>query len=123
MWRKQKESWGTGILVNTENFSYCSIILPTFISENDEKNLEGYLNLLKRTIVSINNNTKYPFELIVIDNGESREQSRYLVRLLHRGLITHVIFNSKYLSYGGCLDIGGRITGGIIWNNELNQII
>lgn len=44
--------------------------------------------------------TKYPFELIVIDNGYSMKDSEYLLELADKGLIHTYIRNSRNMHFG-----------------------
>ena len=55
---------------------------------------------MRASLKSLFESTSYPFELIVIDNGGSMEDSHFLLDLCGQGKITHYIRNYDNLHFG-----------------------
>lgn len=56
--------------------------------------------LMKKSIYSLIDNTDSPYELIVIDNGNSHEDSLFLMTLAHAGKINTYIRNAHNMHFG-----------------------
>ena len=57
-------------------------------------------NLLREHMDSLTKNTKYPHELIVVDNGGNPDDSDYLMGFVRKGLITTYIRNRNNMCFG-----------------------
>ncbi len=73
---------------------FCSIIM-THWSQNGERS-----EMLKASLRSLFTSTSYPFELIVIDNGGSDSDSKFLSGLCEQGKINTYIRNANNMSFG-----------------------
>jgi len=56
--------------------------------------------MMKASLRSLFTSTSYPFELTVIDNGGSIEDSKYLLKLCEEGKINTYIRNANNMSFG-----------------------
>lgn len=69
-------------------------------------------NFLRKTLTSLKTSTKLPFELIVVDNGGSLDDSKYLVELTENGYINTYIRNHNNMSFGYARNQGLRLANG-----------
>jgi len=58
------------------------------------------LHLLKITIKAINLRTKYPYRLIVVDNGSSDGTHDWLIEAKERGLVDVLVFMTENVGLG-----------------------
>lgn len=75
--------------------NFVSIII-THWSDNEQRSA-----FLRTSLRSLFESTEFPYELIVVDNGEKIEDSRYLLDLTHEGKINTYIRNdaNRHFSY------------------------
>jgi glycosyltransferase involved in cell wall biosynthesis len=67
---------------------------------------------MRSSILSLFESTIYPFELIVIDNGGSEEDSRFFLELCEQGKINTYIRNSDNMSFGYARNQGLSVAQG-----------
>lgn len=97
---------------------YASIILVHYSNVDDfgGKKSPGSNNsrseMIKEVISAINKNTKYPAELIVIDNGGKPDDSEYLLGLAKKGIINIYVRNKENMHYAFANNQGARIATG-----------
>ena len=72
---------------------FCSIIITHF-AMNKERS-----DMMRESINSLLNNTHFPFELIVVDNGGSKEDSEWLLDLSQSGHITVYLRNANNMHF------------------------
>src|SRR3990167_9520369 len=93
------------------SMKYCSVILCHFSQispEQPESRSEG----LKETIRTLKEDSDYPIELIVIDNGGNPDDSDYLLGLARTGDITTYVRFHDNMSFGYAWNTGVRIATG-----------
>lgn len=87
---------------------------------NDERS-----DVMIKSILSLVNTIKYPYELIVIDNGGSEEDSQFLMDMTSQGYISTYIKNSNNRHFGYARNQGIAIAQGdyiaIIDNDILHK--
>lgn len=86
---------------------YATIVLPTMVWPGIE---DERMPLLRQTISSLWTATDYPFELIVVDNGETEDHTRYLTSEFAAGRIEHLVLNRHNTTANGATDIGVRLS-------------
>lgn len=85
---------------------FCSIII-THWAQTEERS-----EIFKKSLNSLIENTKYPHELIVVDNGGSFEDTEHLLKMTHAGEITVHIRNSSNMSFGYARNQGLQMAQG-----------
>lgn len=80
---------------------YVSIVLVHY-SQRDEflPETDSRKDFLRQTLDSIEKNTDYPAELIVVDNGGNNDDSEYLLNKVRSGLINTYIRNKDNMFFG-----------------------
>lgn len=69
--------------------------------------------LVRKSLESIINTTRHlAVEIIVVDNGDNLEDSRYFLNLVHNKVINHYIRNSNNMLFGFARNVGVDISGG-----------
>jgi len=97
---------------------YASIILVHYSLVDDYGGKKAYDNqptrseMLKMTISSIVENTKYPAELIVMDNGGKPDDSDYLLNLLRKGKINAYVRYKNNMQYAFANNQGAKLATG-----------
>lgn len=86
---------------------YATIVLPSMIWPEIEAER---MPLLRQTIDSLWAATRYPFELVVVDNGETEEHTAYLLSELRRKRIMHLVLNAWNMTCDGATDMGIRLS-------------
>src|SRR3990167_1273795 len=69
-------------------------------------------NFVRKTMESLPDSTKLPYELIVVDNGENVEDSKYFLELVERGKINTYIRNHNNMHFGFARNQALRICNG-----------
>lgn len=69
-------------------------------------------NYLRKSLTSLLGSTKYPYELIVVDNGGNPEDSRYLLDLTEKGIINVYLKNAANMHFGYGRNQALRIANG-----------
>ena len=94
---------------------FCSIIICHF----GQTNHEGYdganpsrSDIMKRSLESLKENTDYPAEVIVVDNGGNPDDTDYLVQKVREGVITTLIRNRDNMSFAFAWNQGVRLATG-----------
>lgn len=93
--------------------NYVSIIVAHYSQRDDflpESNLRS--EYLRKCIDSIIDNTTYPAELIVIDNGGKNDDSNYLVDLTRQGKINTYIRNKDNMHFAYAWNQGVKMATG-----------
>ena len=98
---------------------FASIII-THWAMNDERS-----DVMVKSIASLNEVIKYPYELIVVDNGGSEEDSEFFNSLVNHGRISTYIRNSNNRHFGYARNQGIAVAQGdyiaIIDNDILHK--
>lgn len=98
----------------------CSVIISHYslIDDFEDKGrfkLEERMmrsGLLRQTMESLKENTDYPAEIIVIDNGGNPDDSEYLLKLTREGLVNTLIRNKDNMGFGFAWNQGARLATG-----------
>lgn len=85
---------------------FTSIIIVHY-GMNEERS-----EFMRRSLASLFESTKSPFELIVVDNGGNLEDSKYLLELADQGKINTYIRNHLNMSFGFARNQALRICNG-----------
>ncbi len=85
---------------------FVSIILTHFAV--NEKRSE----LLRKSLESLFQNTTFPYELIVVDNGGNEKDSQWLLELTSQGKINTYIRNTSNMHFGYARNQGLRLCNG-----------
>ena len=85
---------------------FASIII-THWAMNDERS-----DVMVKSIASLNEVIKYPYELIVVDNGGSEEDSEFFNSLVNHGRISTYIKNSNNRHFGYARNQGIAVAQG-----------
>lgn len=101
---------------------YVSIILCHF-SNRDDDNKESRSEMLKRSLESLWDNTKFPAELIVIDNGGNPDDSDYLLQKTRKGLINTYVRNKENMYFGWAWNQGVKLATGDYLCLTCNDIV
>lgn len=85
--------------------TYISIIICHYSKPDDMGGLRAKgerprSELLRETMTSLEQNTDYPAEVIVIDNGGNPDDSDYLLELVRKGVINTYVRNKNNMSFG-----------------------
>jgi glycosyltransferase involved in cell wall biosynthesis len=90
--------------------NYVSIIMCHF-SQVDDFSVKTDIRseLLRKSIDSIIQNTDYPAEFIVIDNGGEDDDSEYLLNLTRKGLINTYLRNKDNMHFGWAWNQGVKL--------------
>jgi len=97
---------------------YVSIILVHYSLVDDFGGKKAYADqatrsvMLKKSITSILENTSYPAELIVMDNGGNPDDSEYLLDLTRKGLITTYVRYGNNMQYAFANNQGAKLATG-----------
>lgn len=95
---------------------FASIIVTNHSSDEIRR------ELLKMSIKSLLKNTKYPYELIVVDNGGNKKISNFLLSLTEKGKIHTYIRNRDNMGFGYARNQGLRVCNGDYIVNADNDI-
>jgi glycosyltransferase involved in cell wall biosynthesis len=85
---------------------FTSIIVTSY-SSNPARS-----KLMRSSFESLKGSTKSPYELIVVDNGGSAEDSRYLLDLCEKGFINVYLRNANNMHFGFARNQALRICNG-----------
>lgn len=99
-----------------EKNKFASIIISHY-GMNQERS-----NLMRSSISSLLDNTRYPFELIVIDNGPNLEDTKFLSEMAAIGQITTYIRNSNNMHFGWARNQGLSVAQGeylVVADNDI----
>lgn len=99
---------------------YASIIISHYSLVDDFGELERIpqaqrmirSQLLRECLTSLKENTDYPAEVIVIDNGGNPDDSDYLLQLTRDGLINTLIRNKNNMGFAFAWNQGARLATG-----------
>lgn len=97
---------------------YVSIVICHYSKVDDFDGLralhqiETRSQMLHRTMESLEKNTDFPAEVIVIDNGGNPDDSDYLLGLVRRGIINTYVRNKENMYFGVAWNQGGRLSTG-----------
>jgi len=107
--------------------THASIILchyskiDDFGEEAAGKNPTPRTQLLRTSVESLLQNTDYPAELIVMDNGGNPDDSEYLLGLVREGKLTHVRFPQN-MHFAFAWNQGARLATGQYLSFVCNDI-
>ena len=96
---------------------HASIVLCHYSKIDDFGQARAGINppkrssLLRKCVQSILNNTNYPAELIVMDNGGNPDDSNYLLKKAREGKLTHVRFPQN-MHYAFAWNTGAKMATG-----------
>lgn len=76
------------------NGKFCTIIIAHY-AMNAERS-----EVMRRSLLSLIDNTEYPLEIIVSDNGDSMEDSEFLLGLASKNLIQVYLRNGSQMHFG-----------------------
>lgn len=99
-------------------YKYASIILVHYSLVDDYGGKKAYASqdtrseMLKQSIDAIVKNTKYPAELIVMDNGGNPDDSEYLLDLARKGVITTYVRYANNMQYAFAHNQGAKLATG-----------
>ena len=102
----------------SNKIEYVSIIVCHYSQPDDyggvraRSQKETRSELLRITMDSLERNTTYPAEIIVIDNGGKDDDSDYLVGLARRGVINTYVRNKNNMYFGWAWNQGKRLATG-----------
>lgn len=85
---------------------FCSIII-THYAMNGERS-----ETMRASLNSLIENTKYPYELIVVDNGQSIEDSEFLLKLANENKIHVYVRNGNNMHFGYARNQGLALSQG-----------
>lgn len=85
---------------------FCSIIIASYIPNEERR------EIFTKSLTSVVENTKYPHELTVIDNGGNTTASRWLMYLTEDGDINTYIKNSRNMHFAYARNQGIKISWG-----------
>ncbi len=85
---------------------FASIVI-THYSDNETRS-----KTMRESLLSLFKNTKYPLEIIVIDNGGSKEDSNFLNDLLDQKKINALVRNAENMSFGFARNQGIQLANG-----------
>jgi GT2 family glycosyltransferase len=68
--------------------------------------------MLKKTIDSLAQNTNYPVEIIVVDNGGNPDDSDYLIDMTRKGVINTYVRNKNNMYFGWAWNQGAKLATG-----------
>jgi len=68
--------------------------------------------MLRTTMESLEKNTNYPAEIIVVDNGGNPDDSNYLLDLVRKGVINTYIRNKNNMYFGWAWNQAARLATG-----------
>lgn len=97
---------------------YVSIILVHYSLVDDYGGKKAWADqatrseMLKMTISSIVENTKYPAELIVMDNGGKPDDSEYLIGLARKKIISTYVRYANNMQYAFANNQGAKLATG-----------
>ena len=97
---------------------YASIILVHYSLVDDYGGKKAWADqptrseMLKMSIDSIVENTEYPAELIVMDNGGNPDDSEYLLDLARKGVITTYVRYANNMQYAFAHNQGAKLATG-----------
>ena len=98
---------------------FVSIIMVHYAQDKERS------ETMRKSILSLMRYTEFPYELIVIDNGGSESDTRYLNRLVDSGIIHTYIRNNNNRHFGYARNQGLQIANGqylcIVDNDILYQ--
>lgn len=106
------------MIMNDSTKHHVSIIVCHYSLTDDfgEKravsNTETRSEMLRKTMRSLEENTNYPAEIIVIDNGGIPDDSEYLLGLVRKGVINTYVRNKNNMYFGWAWNQGGRLSTG-----------
>ncbi len=85
---------------------FCSIVITYFASDASRS------KMMRGSLGSLINNTKYPMEIIVIDNGGNKEDSDFLNDLLEQKKINVLVRNAENMHFGFARNQGIQLANG-----------
>src|SRR3990167_8985145 len=91
---------------------YCSIIIVHYGQRELLKDAESRNEIMRESLCSLAENTDYPAEVIVMDNGGNPDDSDYLVNLARRGIISTYVRYHDNMSFGFAWNQGFRLASG-----------
>jgi len=86
--------------------NFCSIIMTHFAMD------ENRSNTMQNSIISLVENTEYPAEIIVVDNGKSRADTLFLLDLVRKRKINAYVANAENMHFGYARNQGLAIANG-----------
>lgn len=101
-----------------EQLKHVSIIVchygqaDDFGEEKAKDAIRSRSEMLRDTMNSLITNTRYPSELIVVDNGGKPDDSEYLLELTRRGAINTYIRNKENMNFGWAWNQGAALATG-----------
>lgn len=99
--------------MNFVSIIICHYSLPDdFGGQRAKYQFETRSEMLKVTMDSLEKNTDYPTEIIVIDNGGNPDDSNYLLDLTRKGVINTYVRNKNNMYFGWAWNQGGRLASG-----------
>lgn len=85
---------------------FTSIIITHWGADDNRK------SFLRKCLGSLAGSTKFPFELIVVDNGGTKDDSKYLLELTKKGFINTYVRNSRNQHFSFARNQALRIANG-----------
>src|SRR3990167_10099352 len=91
---------------------YCSIIICHFGQRDILRDAESRNEIMRDSLRSLAENTDYPAEIIVMDNGGNPDDSEYLLNLTRDGSISTYVRYHDNMSFGFAWNQGYRLASG-----------
>lgn len=88
------------------NPKFCSIII-THYHQDDERS-----ETMQRSVMSLIENTRYPYELTIVDNGNSEADSLFILELVKMGKVNTYIRNAENMHFGYARNQGYAMSDG-----------
>lgn len=85
---------------------FCSIIIASYV-DNEERD-----KMFRTSLDTLHRRTKYPYELIVVDNGGNKELSQWLSSRAGAGVINTYIRNKNNMHFGYARNQGLKLAHG-----------
>ena len=90
----------------------CHYSLADDFGEEKAQKADSRSDMLRVTMSSLYENTEYPADIIVVDNGGKPDDSEYLLELARRGLINTYIRNKENMNFGWAWNQGAALATG-----------
>ena len=91
--------------------NFASILLVHY-SQTDPDNSNSRFEMLKKCIQSLKENTDYPAEILVWDNGKSINDTNWLVEQVQNGTINLLLRSKDNMSFGYAWNALARLASG-----------
>ncbi len=97
------------------NMKYVSVVCVHYSKADDfgefraKKCPKTRSEMLRDCMKSLEENTEFPIELIVIDNGGNPDDSNYLIDLVRRGIVNTYVRNKNNMHFGWAFNQGIKL--------------